>query len=252
MRWCERGGLHCQTVDQFVTPHQRPSIAVILCHGYGAPADDLAPIGAELLRTSQALREGVRFYFPAAPLDLGPLGIPGGRAWWALDMQRLVIASQTGHWDELRSEVPAGLPEARAQLLSLIDDVRAETQLPLSRIVLGGFSQGAMLTMDLALRLPEPVAAVCGASGVLIAEREWTELAAKQRPLRVLLSHGRQDPILPFYGAEALRDLLMKTGHQVEFLAFDGGHTIPWPMLSAFAKLLNELVTSSEKQPDKQ
>jgi phospholipase/carboxylesterase len=234
--------LNCHVIDALPTGAS-PSLAVILSHGYGAPADDLAPIGAELLETDSAIKRNVRFYFPAAPLDLGPSGLPGGRAWWPLDMQRLVLAAQTNRWDGLRTEIPAGLTAARERLTALIDAVREETALPLSQIVLGGFSQGAMLTTDVALRLPEPAAALCLASGSLIAEPEWSQLAPKQKPLRVLLSHGRQDPILPFFGAEGLRDLLVKSGHEVEFIPFNGGHTIPWAVLQAFSELLTGLAS---------
>lgn len=234
------GGITCEIVEG-TQVGDRPSLAVIFCHGYGAPADDLVPIGAELLQTDRAIAKGVRFYFPAAPLDLGPQGMPGGRAWWPIDMMRLVLAAQSGQWDSLRTGVPVGLNEARESLMALIRDVQGETGLSLSRIVLGGFSQGAMLSADVALRLPEPVGALCLASGSLIAEPEWRPLAARQRPLQVVMSHGRQDPVLPFGGAEALRDLLVDTGHAVTFLPFDGGHTIPWPALHAVSMLLAEL-----------
>lgn len=236
----ELGGLNCHVIDA-LPAGAAPSLAVILCHGYGAPADDLAPIGAELLKTDPAIGRGVRFYFPAALLDLGPLGMPGGRAWWPLDMNRLVLAAQTGRWDELRRDIPAGVSTARERLTALVEAVAAETDLPTSRIILGGFSQGAMLATDVALRLPEPVAALCLASGALVAEPEWDRLAAAQKPLRVLLSHGRQDPILPFFGAEALRDLLARHGHAVDFIPFAGGHTIPYPVLHAFSRILAEL-----------
>ncbi|MBA3314784.1 MAG: phospholipase [Planctomycetaceae bacterium] len=238
------GKLNCHVVDGLSSGAQ-PSIAVVLCHGYGAPADDLAPIGAELLQTDPAIRSGVRFYFPAAVLDLGPAGLPGGRAWWPLDMERLVMAAQTGRWDEMRRQAPPGLDLARERMMGLIADIRRETGLPLARIVLGGFSQGAMLSADVALRLEEPVATVCLASGVLLAEPEWKVLAAKQAPLDVLMSHGTQDPILPFFGAEALRDLLIAHGHKVEFLPFSGGHTIPWPILGALAKRLVRLAQNA-------
>jgi len=241
----ELGGLKCHVADA-LAEGEKPSLAVVLNHGYGAPGDDLAPLGAELLRTDPAIEKGVRFYFPSAVLDLGPIGMPGGRAWWHLDMQRLVTAAQTGRWDELRTAVPSGIDAARERLTALVEEVRTETGLPYSRLVLGGFSQGAMLTTDVALRLPEPVAALCLASGSLIAEPQWSRLAAEQRPLRVLQSHGRQDPILPFFGAEALRDILTRNGHQVEFIPFNGGHTIPWQVLQAFSRLLTELAASRE------
>jgi phospholipase/carboxylesterase len=221
-----------------------PSVAVVLLHGYGAPGDDLAPIASELLQTDAAIRENARFYVPQALLGLEDLGLPDGRAWWPLDMNRLVLAAQLNRWEELRRETPAGLSAARAAVLKLIEAVSEETKLPIGRIVLAGFSQGAMLCTDVALHLPESVAALCLSSGSLIAEEEWTSLAERHAPLDVLMSHGLQDPILPCAGSEALRDLLVASGHRVEFLSFAGGHTIPWPFLSAFAKRLAALARS--------
>jgi len=233
------GGLDCLVVDALGSTS--PSVAVVLLHGYGAPGDDLAPIASELLQTDAAIHDSVRFYVPQAILGLEDLGLPDGRAWWPLDMNRLVMAAQLGRWDGLRQEVPAGLSAAREASLQLIDAIVQETGLPIDRFVLAGFSQGAMLCADVALHLEKSVAALCLASGSLIAEPEWTVLIAKHPPLDVLMSHGQQDPILPFAGSEALRDLFEEHGHSVEFLPFAGGHTIPWPFLSEFAKRLATL-----------
>ena len=230
------GGLGCQVLDG-LPEGEAPTLAVVLCHGFGAPADDLVPIAAELLRTDPRMAT-VRFYLPAAPLDLELRGILGGRAWWWLDLDRLAQAGPAARLASLRADVPDGLPEARERLLALVAGVQAETGLPASRLVLGGFSQGAMLATDVALRMPEPPAAVCAFSGNLLCETEWVPLAAGHPPLPFLLCHGRQDPLLPFAGAEALRDLLETAGHEVTFLPFDGGHGIPHAALAAFAGLI--------------
>ena len=236
------GGLDSLVVDAPGTTS--PSVAVVLLHGYGAPGDDLSPIAAELLQTDPAIRESVRFYVPQALLGLEEVGLPDGRAWWPLDMNRLVLAAQLGRWEELRREVPAGLSTARDEIVKFINVVREETHLPVGRLVLAGFSQGAMLCTDVALHLEESVGGLCLASGSLIAEQEWVPLIQTHAPLDVLMSHGRQDPILPFAGSEALRDLFMDHGHRVEFHAFSGGHTVPWPFLSAFAQRLAALARS--------
>lgn len=233
------GGLDCLVVDALGSTS--PTVAVVLLHGYGAPGDDLAPIASELLQTDAAIRDHVRFYVPQAILGLDDMGMPDGRAWWHLDMNRLVMAAQLGRWDGLRQEVPGGLIAARDAILKSIEAIAQETGLPISRFVLAGFSQGAMLCTDAALHLEESVAALCLASGSLIAEAEWTALVGRHAPLDVLMSHGHQDSILPFAGSAALRDLFLRHGHRVEFLPFSGGHTIPWPFLSAFAKRLAAL-----------
>ena len=46
------------------------------------------------------------------PIDLASAGLPGGRAWWPIDMMRLVLAAQSGQWNDLRTGTPAGLSEA--------------------------------------------------------------------------------------------------------------------------------------------
>lgn len=209
-----------------------PTAAVILCHGYGAPGDDLVGLASELVRAQPSLAN-VRFYFPQAPIDLG-----FGRAWWPIDMlqvQRLQFDPQALR--EFRKQEPAGMAAARSALLSLVKQVADGTGLPMNRVVLGGFSQGAMLACDVALRLEEAPAALVELSGTLLTEDVWREKAARRAGLPVFQSHGRFDPILPFQAAEWLRELLTTAGLEVEFVPFDGPHTIgaeAFTRLSAF------------------
>jgi phospholipase/carboxylesterase len=58
----------------------------------------------------------------------------------------------------------------------------------------------------------------------------------------VLQSHGRQDPILPFSDAGLLRDLLLEAGLSVDFLPFDGPHTISEEALEHLGALLLALL----------
>lgn len=214
-------------VEIFQASTQPPRAAVVLCHGFGAPGDDLVGLGPELARRVPALAD-VRFYFPAAPLSLGELGWGDSRAWWLIDMaaiQRLQFASDEELREFRRSE-PEGMPAARKALLAVVQHVANHTGLPLSRIVLGGFSQGAMLATDVALRLEEAPGALCVLSGTLLLEDTWRAKAKARAGLPVFQSHGRQDPVLPFKAAEWLRELLTEAGLPPEFVPFDGGHTI--------------------------
>ena len=218
----------------------RPELGVVLCHGFGAPGEDLVGLGPGLLERHPALQGRVAFAFPAAPLDLGELGMPGGRAWWMLDMERL-LALQRGDVslrEKMRDEVPEGLATARRALLSALEAFEASTGLQRARTVIGGFSQGAMLTCDTALRMEEAPAGLALLSGTLICESQWRARARGRSGLNVLQSHGRQDPILPFALAESLRDLLTGAGMQLDFVPFNGGHAIPEPVLDALGRLL--------------
>lgn len=229
------GGLTCRVIGP-----EHPSIAVVLCHGFGAPGDDLVPIGRELASLSPGL-SAVRFVFPEAPLDLAGLGLHGARAWWPLDFEALERAMRGGEQAlrEYRRQTPPGLGDARRSLHALVNELTAGAGLPLSRVVLGGFSQGAMIATDLALRLEEPPAALAILSGAPVAEADWERRAPARAGLRVLQTHGRQDPVLPFFFGTALRDLLQGAGLQVEFVAFEGGHGVPPAALQALAALIS-------------
>ncbi|MGV3621849.1 MAG: phospholipase, partial [Archangium sp.] len=72
-------------VEVFQAEEGPPSAAVILCHGFGAPGDDLVGLAPELVKLQPSLKS-VRFYFPAAPINLGELGWGDARAWWLIDM----------------------------------------------------------------------------------------------------------------------------------------------------------------------
>ena len=229
------GELDCQVVDALPegTP---PELAVVLCHGFGAPATDLVPLAGELLALEASLAERVRFVFPGAPLTLAEWGMPTGRAWFHLP--EAVMRGQMRDWDRFAREVPPGLSAARRALMSVVDALSASTKLPYGRIVLGGFSQGGMVTTDVALRLEEAPGGLCILSGTLISEPEWRQKAQARKGLPVFQAHGRYDDVLPFSAAERLHDVLTESGLTVDFLPFDGPHTIAPEELERLARFL--------------
>ena len=221
------------TVRRFVKPgptgenhEDKPApLVMVLCHGFGAPGDDLAAL-AEAIDAPP----GTVFVFPEALHSLRDLLAhplyADARAWWLIDFARLERSIALGELRDLSSEVPEGLAEARAALGAMLDEL-AKTE-RMERLVLGGFSQGAMLALDLALREPErKVAGLVLLSGTMIAAHEWTPLMPARTGTPVFQSHGDSDPILPFAIAERLRDALGQSGLVVTFEPFAGPHTIP-------------------------
>lgn len=241
------GRLKCRVLDD-LDAGAVPQFVVVLCHGYGASGTDLVMLGEELLDRSPELQQGVQFLFPEAPLSLESLGLPGGRAWWHLDMMRLQMASATGQFRDLRAERPEGLEAARERLTETIVAWSEQSGVPLNRFVLGGFSQGAMLSTDVALHLKDNAAALVVMSGTLLNEAEWRELAPQHATLRVLQSHGRNDPLLPFVAAEWLRDLLVSARANVEFVPFPGEHQIPFEVFDKLASMLQGLVRNATRR----
>jgi phospholipase/carboxylesterase len=206
------------------------AITIVLLHGFGAPGDDLVTL-------SQVIDAPVRFVFPEAPLELG--GLYGdSRAWWLLDLARLEDELRRGIPRDRRDEIPDGLPAARAQLGRLLDQLQARYGVTPDRLVLGGFSQGSMLALDVALHRPTPPAGLVLMSCTLVAESEWQPRIGGLRGVPVLLSHGRADGLLPFGVAETLRDRLRTAGAAVEWLPFIGGHEISSEVLDATSRFL--------------
>jgi phospholipase/carboxylesterase len=220
---------------------EKPNLAIVLCHGYGAPATDLVSLAQPLLSSAPAGQGRGVFIFPAAPLDLTGQGMPAGRAWWPVDLDRLINRRTPELLVQFRRSSPPGLPEAREKLLALLSEASKHFGLAADRFVLGGFSQGAMLATDVALRLKKSPAGLCVLSGALINEDEWRPLALERGPLAVFQSHGRYDSILPIAMGEMLRDLLQEGGADVDFHAFTGDHEIPLPVLHRLAHFIRRL-----------
>jgi phospholipase/carboxylesterase len=219
----------------------RPDLNVVLAHGYGAPAEDLVGLAPELAELNPELGRRVRWIFPAAPLSLEDMGIPYGSAWWHLDLDALLSQRD---WSRYTEETPEGLPKARRMLHLLLDHLVAITGLPLSRTVLGGFSQGAMLATDLALRLEEPPAGLAILSGSLISRDAWAERIGRRAAMPVFQSHGRADPILPFEVAEQLRRLFVDAGVPLTCIPFEGQHAISFEVLQRLAGWIAERLSS--------
>ena len=209
---------------------------VILLHGFGAPGDDLV----SLWQVLDAPR-GTRFVFPEGPLSLS-LGFGESRAWWMIDMERLNRDIAAGRLRDLSRDVPKGLAEARRRLIALLDDVERRLGANPNKTILGGFSQGAMLSCDVALRTERPLAALVLMSGTLLAKEEWVPLMPKRKGLRVLQSHGSADPLLPFSLAEQLRELLSQAGLAVEWVSFRGGHEIPEIVVKQLGAFIRQVV----------
>lgn len=209
-----------------IPPGTQPELAVVLCHGFGASGLDLAGLTQAFSIVKPELLKRMAFVYPAAPLDLTDAGMPGGRAWWMIDLERLLNRPTPEMLARFRHATPPGLPEARDMMLEMLAQAGQHFGLGGERFVLGGFSQGSMIATDIALRSPVAPAGLCILSGALINADEWRE-QTPALPLSVFQSHGRQDPILMYLQATALHDLLVEKGCDVEFLPFDGQHEIP-------------------------
>ncbi|MDT7043287.1 hypothetical protein [Candidatus Nitronereus thalassa] len=225
------GGLAAQIVGGQNRDGAGKGPMVVLLHGFGAPGDDLVPLW-KMIRVP----DEVKFVFPVAPLSLNG-GLQGGRAWWMLDMEQIARDMASGRGRDVHA-IPEGLSEARESIIALLDDLERNWHIPSEHIILGGFSQGAMLACDTVLRTKRPFGGLALLSGSLIAKNDWVPAMAKRTGLSVFQSHGTDDPLLSCGIAKSLRDLMVEHGLSVEWHEFRGGHEIPFDILERLGLFL--------------
>ncbi len=208
----------------------------IFLHGYGAGGDDLVPLGTEI-NTGQPFR----YLFPAAPLVLAG-GFMPSRAWWHIDWEaRERQVAQHGMLD-LSGEEPEGLEPVRHWLIRFVNALPQLLDGPVDKVVLGGFSQGAMLACDTALRSDLALAGLVLLSPTLLAEEVWRQRAPKRAGLELFMSHGSADPVLPYAMSDTLQTLLTGAGLKTTWTPFTGGHEIPLPVIRRLGWFLDGTV----------
>lgn len=198
---------------------------VVLLHGFAMTPRDLSPF-------AHSLRAPAWFLFPEGPLAAEP----SGRAWWHIDAKLRDAALLQGPRD-FAVQHPPDLPAARAQLVALVTAL--SPRVGTRPLILGGFSQGAMLTCDTVLRSSFDLSAMVLLSGSRIAFDEWEPLLPNGRldRLPTLVAHGSADADLAFDAGTALRDCLVASGADVTWQPFEQGHEIPlvvWRTLKKF------------------
>ena len=115
---------------------------------------------------------------------------------------------------------PGGIKVASGLVRTFLEDVPGP-------IVLGGFSQGAMLSGEIAFQTEQPLAGLVLIGGTTVNEAAWVERFPGRRSLPIFIAHGRNDGVLPFAIADRFRTKLQAAGMDVTWVPFDGGHEIP-------------------------
>ena len=207
---------------------------VFMFHGYGADQADLVGLKDELVPGTNPNAVNWSWVFPQGieKIDIG--GGWTGRAWWPIALSQL-----PGDWSEIS---PPGIDVLRQNALSFIDNYRIMYQLSWSQIVIGGFSQGAMLATELYLHTPETPAGLLSFSGTLIRKSIWSDRLSLRQGSSLFLSHGEQDPILPIRGSHALNNMFRQNGLKTDFCTFPGGHEIPMKAIDKAKQYLHNLV----------
>lgn len=167
---------------------------VVFVHGYGAD-------GADLISLADALGPHMpktAFFAPDAPQPCA--ASPFGRQWFPIP-----------RFDgSTEAQAQAGMIAAGQQLDRFLDNRLQDEGLAPNRLILLGFSQGAMMSLQIAPRRAAAIAGVVAISGKLINPNDLAS-QAKVKP-EVLLIHGDCDDVVPFEEMNAAGQALQQAG----------------------------------------
>ena len=170
---------------------------VVFLHGYGADGNDLIGLADPL---ADHLPEAV-FHAPNAPQRC--TGNPMGYQWFPIP------------WLDGSSEDEAaeGMASAAALLNEWLDETMQSEGIDAAHTILIGFSQGTMMSLQVAPRRESPFAGVVGFSGRLLAPELLETETISHMP--ILLVHGDADEVVPPQSLPEAADALTKAGFEV-------------------------------------
>jgi phospholipase/carboxylesterase len=206
---------------------------LVLLHGFGSAPVEWLPFTATMRPVA-----GRRFVFPEAPQP-GPSGM--GLGWWPLDLASHLDGTGLPDLSRVR---PAGLADASARIRTLLPEVEARVASLRATTILGGFSQGGMVSAEIAFRSDTPLKALVLLSPTTVDEASWRAGMSARRGLPVFLAHGRHDTVLPFIASQRLAGLLRDAGLAVTWVPFEGGHDMPSEVVAA----LNTFLASVDRR----
>ncbi len=180
-----------------------PVGALVLLHGRGADEHDLFPL-LDLLDPERRLVGAT----PRGPLALPP----GGRHWYALG--------------GIPTPDPATFHATYPEAAGWLDGFLSEHGLAADRLVLGGFSQGAVMSYALGLGRGRPRAAAITAFSGFVPRVEGFELDVSQPLPPFTIGHGTLDPVIEVGWGREARQLLEEAGAQVLYRESPMGHSI--------------------------
>ncbi len=209
------------------SPQAAPQSLVVILHGWGANAEDVLGL-ADYLELP-----GCQLVFPDAPLP-HPFN-PVGKMWYELPLDATGFPDRAAFRATAMNQRP-DLRASRQLLLDFLRSLSATTGIPLHRTILGGFSQGGAMALDVGWSLP--LAGLFSLSGYLHAP--VAPLGSAVPPL--LMVHGRQDLVVPLAASHEARDRLLAAGAQIDYQEFDMGHEIQLAALKSLCDFVNQIL----------
>ncbi|KAJ3300725.1 hypothetical protein HK104_006023 [Borealophlyctis nickersoniae] len=208
-------------------PKSTHTATVIFLHGLGDSGHGWAPVGKML----QPQLPHVKFVFPHAPSQPVTLNFGMSMPSW-YDIRALAPGG---------TEDEAGLKESMAKIQQLIK-AEVDAGIPPNRIVLGGFSQGAAVSLLTAVASDTKLAGFVGLSGYVPLSTEFDKhYKPTNKETPIFMGHGSADEVVNFQWGKMSYDLLSQKGMNVRFTEYKNmGHSSSDKEIADVARFLGE------------
>jgi phospholipase/carboxylesterase len=185
---------------------QEKNPLLVLIHGYGSNEQDLFSFASEL-------PEEYYIVSVRAPYDLQL----GSYAWYAITFD----ADQNKFSDNEQAKT------SRDLIANFIEELVASYPIDAQNVTLIGFSQGAILSYAVALSYPEKIQRVVAMSGYLNTEiLEENYLKNSYSTLKIFISHGSVDQVIPVEWGRKAKPFLEKLGINTTYKEYPIGHGV--------------------------
>lgn len=196
-----------------INPAQPAIGTVILLHGLGADGNDFTSVVPELALPAHM---PLRFVFPNAPIRAVTIN-NGYRmpAWY--DINSLEIDKRADF---------NGIATSVKQIEKLIAH-EEKSGIPCNKIVLAGFSQGAVIALRTGLNFPQPLAGILALSGYLpTSDINLAETSRANLATPIFVGHGTEDRVVPHFLGQAAYDFLKQSGYAATFHSYPMTHSV--------------------------
>jgi len=222
---------HGATSLDYLKVHNDSKKLVVLLHGYGASMNDLLDLHSYIDPGSK-----YDWVFPNGPLTIDFGNMMEGRAWFAITSSAIQEAQMRGEHLSFSDACPEDFLQSLEMLKTMVGDFQNDYD----EIIIGGFSQGAMITAHVASQV-EGLKGLITLSGNLIASSHFSK-SQKVKDLPFFQSHGAVDSVLDIGKAREFNQFLNDHGFNGKLLEFHGGHEIPMDVIEGSRKFLDSLL----------
>ena len=201
---------------------------IILLHGFGAHMGDLAGLAPSIDA------RGYVYICPNAPL---PFDVGAGVTGYGWTYPRR-IPQELRRADDVDSVVD--------MLATLVQEVTAQYKTEPGQIILGGFSQGGMMTYQYGLPNPDIFKGLFVLSGVAPDADTLKECLPDDRSQPIFVAHGTADMMLPVQMARETRELLEAEGYTPVYKEHKMAHEISQQVLDELATWIRSVLPPAE------